>query len=94
MDIADRRSVPLEEMQARFGDESIWVYNILRGIDHSEGKASPLLLISCSIHSHREDSDQIDASFQEYPTGSEYPCTGDALDKRVGRGTECEIEGC
>jgi DNA polymerase eta len=37
MNMADGRSVPLEEMQARFGDESIWVYNILRGIDHSEG---------------------------------------------------------
>jgi len=36
------RLVPLEEMQARFGDESIWVYNILRGIDHSEGKSEAL----------------------------------------------------
>lgn len=24
------RLVPLEEMQARFGEESIWIYNILR----------------------------------------------------------------
>jgi len=47
VNMADGRSVPLEEMQARFGDESIWVYNILRGIDHSEGKPSPLLLIHC-----------------------------------------------
>lgn len=27
---SDDRLVPLEEMQARFGEESIWVYNILR----------------------------------------------------------------
>jgi hypothetical protein len=47
-DMADGRSVPLEEMQARFGDESIWVYNILRGIDHTEGKPylSPALFTS------------------------------------------------
>jgi hypothetical protein len=44
---ADGRLVPLEEMQARFGDESIWVYNILRGIDHSEGTSlSPVLILS------------------------------------------------
>jgi hypothetical protein len=42
---ADERLVPLEEMQARFGDESIWVYNILRGIDHSEGTSLSLVLI-------------------------------------------------
>lgn len=37
------RLVPLEEMQARFGEESIWVYNILRGTDHSEGTSFLLL---------------------------------------------------
>ncbi|KAK4688585.1 DNA polymerase eta, partial [Tremellales sp. Uapishka_1] len=36
--VGDMLSVPLEEMQRRFGDESIWVWNILRGIDHTEVK--------------------------------------------------------
>jgi hypothetical protein len=49
VDMADGRSVPLEEMQARFGDESIWVYNILRGIDHSEGKP-PFLALFTSLN--------------------------------------------
>jgi DNA polymerase eta len=30
--------VSLEEMQRKFGDESIWVYNILRGIDYNPGE--------------------------------------------------------
>jgi DNA polymerase eta len=34
------RSVPLEEMQKKFGAESVWVYDILRGIDNTPGKAS------------------------------------------------------
>ncbi|WWD19039.1 hypothetical protein CI109_103497 [Kwoniella shandongensis] len=34
--VGDMLTVPLEEMQRRFGEESIWVYNILRGIDHTE----------------------------------------------------------
>ncbi|WWC71597.1 uncharacterized protein I206_105555 [Kwoniella pini CBS 10737] len=36
--VGDMLLVPLEEMQNRFGEESIWVYNILRGIDHTEVK--------------------------------------------------------
>lgn len=28
--IADVSTVPLEDLQAKFGEESIWVYNILR----------------------------------------------------------------
>jgi hypothetical protein len=40
---ADARLVPLDEMQTRFGEESIWVYNILRGIDHTEGKSGYIL---------------------------------------------------
>lgn len=32
------RKVSLDEMQKKFGDESIWVYNILRGIDLNPGK--------------------------------------------------------
>nr|XP_019044650.1 DNA polymerase eta subunit [Kwoniella bestiolae CBS 10118]OCF23580.1 DNA polymerase eta subunit [Kwoniella bestiolae CBS 10118] len=36
--VGDMLLVPLEEMQSRFGEESIWVYNILRGIDHTEVK--------------------------------------------------------
>ena len=34
--VGDMLTVSLEEMQARFGEESVWVYNILRGIDHTE----------------------------------------------------------
>ncbi|KAG8890757.1 DNA-directed DNA polymerase eta rad30 [Tulasnella sp. 332] len=36
--VGDVLSVSLEEMQIKFGEESIWVYNLLRGIDHSEVK--------------------------------------------------------
>ncbi|AFR95649.2 DNA polymerase eta subunit [Cryptococcus neoformans C23] len=34
--VGDMLTVSLDEMQKKFGEESIWVYNILRGIDHSE----------------------------------------------------------
>ncbi|KAN0066523.1 N-acetyltransferase eso1 [Thecaphora frezii] len=34
--VADLWSVSLEEMQAKFGEEARWVYNVLRGVDHSE----------------------------------------------------------
>ncbi|ORY35599.1 hypothetical protein BCR39DRAFT_510982 [Naematelia encephala] len=34
--VGDMLTVPLEELQAKFGEESIWVYNIIRGIDHTE----------------------------------------------------------
>ncbi|PWZ02949.1 DNA/RNA polymerase [Testicularia cyperi] len=34
--VADLWSVTLDEMQAKFGEEARWVYNVLRGIDHSE----------------------------------------------------------
>ncbi|WVQ99976.1 hypothetical protein IAU59_007119 [Kwoniella sp. CBS 9459] len=36
--VGDMLTVPLEELQSRFGEESIWVYNIIRGIDHTEVK--------------------------------------------------------
>ncbi|CAD6926661.1 unnamed protein product [Tilletia controversa] len=36
--VGDLWSVTLEQMQARFGEESGWVYNVVRGIDHSEVK--------------------------------------------------------
>ncbi|WRT68367.1 uncharacterized protein IL334_005343 [Kwoniella shivajii] len=36
--VGDMLLVSLDEMQSRFGEESIWVYNILRGIDHTEVK--------------------------------------------------------
>ena len=36
--VGDMWSISLSEMQAEFGDESAWVYNVLRGIDHSEVK--------------------------------------------------------
>ncbi|KIR29048.1 DNA polymerase eta subunit [Cryptococcus deuterogattii LA55] len=34
--VGDMLTVSLDAMQKKFGEESIWVYNILRGIDHSE----------------------------------------------------------
>ncbi|KAG8934775.1 DNA-directed DNA polymerase eta rad30 [Tulasnella sp. 417] len=36
--VGDVLTVSLEDMQRKFGEESIWVYNILRGIDHTEVK--------------------------------------------------------
>ncbi|WVQ81880.1 hypothetical protein IAT38_004007 [Cryptococcus sp. DSM 104549] len=50
--VGDMLSVSLEDMQRRFGEESIWVYNILRGIDHSEVKervASKSMLASKNV---------------------------------------------
>ncbi|CBQ67489.1 related to DNA polymerase eta [Sporisorium reilianum SRZ2] len=34
--VADLWQVGLDEMQAKFGEEARWVYNVLRGIDYSE----------------------------------------------------------
>lgn len=34
--VADLWEVGLDEMQAKFGEEARWVYNVLRGIDYSE----------------------------------------------------------
>lgn len=34
--VGDLWNVSLRDMQARFGDESLWVWNVLRGVDHSE----------------------------------------------------------
>lgn len=34
--VADLWSVSLDEMQAKFGEEARWVFNVLRGVDHSE----------------------------------------------------------
>ncbi|KAJ7671608.1 hypothetical protein DFH06DRAFT_120201 [Mycena polygramma] len=36
--IADLLSISLDEMQNKFGEESIWIYDVLRGIDYSEVK--------------------------------------------------------
>ncbi|KAJ7678513.1 DNA polymerase eta [Mycena rosella] len=36
--VGDLLAITLDEMQTKFGEESIWVYEILRGIDHSEVK--------------------------------------------------------
>ncbi|KDQ19232.1 hypothetical protein BOTBODRAFT_153085 [Botryobasidium botryosum FD-172 SS1] len=36
--VGDLMSIDLGEMQRRFGEESVWVYNALRGIDYSEVK--------------------------------------------------------
>jgi hypothetical protein len=42
----DLSQVSLEELQSRFGEESIWVYNIIRGIDHTEGSPVPRLYLT------------------------------------------------
>ncbi|KAH8100816.1 DNA/RNA polymerase [Cristinia sonorae] len=39
--VGDLLTITLEEMQHKFGEESIWVYEILRGIDRSEVKEKP-----------------------------------------------------
>ncbi|KAJ3486834.1 hypothetical protein NLI96_g3957 [Meripilus lineatus] len=47
--VSDLLTISLEEMQRKFGENSIWVYEILRGIDRSEGGPSnsrPLLKYS------------------------------------------------
>lgn len=36
--VGDMLIVPLDELQRRFGEESLWVYNIIRGVDHTEVK--------------------------------------------------------
>ena len=53
--VGDMLDVSLEEMQKRFGEESIWVYNILRGIDHTEVKervATKSMLASKNTNPH------------------------------------------
>ncbi|KAI0329300.1 DNA/RNA polymerase [Cubamyces sp. BRFM 1775] len=39
--VGDLLTINLEEMQRKFGEDSIWVYEILRGIDRSEVKEKP-----------------------------------------------------
>ncbi|KAI0366284.1 DNA/RNA polymerase [Pilatotrama ljubarskyi] len=39
--VGDLLTISLEEMQRKFGEDSIWVYEILRGIDRSEVKEKP-----------------------------------------------------
>ncbi|KAJ7510393.1 hypothetical protein B0H11DRAFT_2168718 [Mycena galericulata] len=41
--VADLLSISLDEMQTRFGEESIWIYNVLRGVDHTEVKEKQAL---------------------------------------------------
>ncbi|KAF8072017.1 DNA polymerase eta [Lyophyllum atratum] len=36
--VGDLLSISLEEMQRKFGEDSIWIYEVLRGIDRSEVK--------------------------------------------------------
>ncbi|KAF6757216.1 hypothetical protein DFP72DRAFT_1066057 [Ephemerocybe angulata] len=36
--VGDLLTISLDEMQSKFGEESVWVYEILRGIDRSEVK--------------------------------------------------------
>nr|GAT60999.1 DNA polymerase eta [Mycena chlorophos] len=41
--VAELLPISLESMQQRFGEESIWVYQVLRGIDYTEVKAKSAL---------------------------------------------------
>ncbi|KAJ7758864.1 hypothetical protein DFH07DRAFT_884500 [Mycena maculata] len=41
--VADLLSINLDEMQNKFGEESIWIYEVLRGIDHTEVKEKQTL---------------------------------------------------
>ncbi|KAH8118115.1 eta DNA polymerase [Phellopilus nigrolimitatus] len=41
--VGDLLSITLDEMQNKFGECSVWVYEILRGIDRSEVKEKPVI---------------------------------------------------
>jgi len=41
--VAELLSISLDEMQHKFGEESIWVYEVIRGIDRSEVKEKPVM---------------------------------------------------
>ncbi|KAA1467336.1 DNA/RNA polymerase [Dentipellis sp. KUC8613] len=41
--VGDLLTISLDEIQRKFGEEAIWVYEILRGIDRSEVKEKPAL---------------------------------------------------
>ncbi|KAH9925458.1 DNA/RNA polymerase [Amylocystis lapponica] len=41
--VGDLLPISLDEMQRKFGENSIWVYEILRGIDRSEVKEKPVV---------------------------------------------------
>ncbi|CDO76995.1 hypothetical protein BN946_scf184298.g22 [Trametes cinnabarina] len=41
--VGDLLTISLDEMQRKFGEDSIWVYEILRGIDRSEVKEKPVV---------------------------------------------------
>ncbi|KAF7312150.1 DNA polymerase eta [Mycena indigotica] len=41
--VADLLRIPLETIQQRFGESSIWVYQVIRGIDYSEVKEKTAL---------------------------------------------------
>ncbi|KAG9315274.1 hypothetical protein JVU11DRAFT_4411 [Chiua virens] len=44
--VRDLLAVPLDEMQSKFGDNALWVYELLRGIDRSEVKEKSALFKS------------------------------------------------
>ncbi|KAI0050439.1 DNA/RNA polymerase [Auriscalpium vulgare] len=41
--VGDLLTISLEELQSKFGESSIWVYEVLRGIDRSDVKEKPTL---------------------------------------------------
>ncbi|KAF8624512.1 hypothetical protein AX15_005827 [Amanita polypyramis BW_CC] len=41
--VGDLLTINLDELQHRFGEESIWVYEVLRGIDHTEVKEKSIV---------------------------------------------------
>jgi hypothetical protein len=60
-------------MQKRFGEESIWVYNILRGMDDTPGMSDSYLQSACESRmltkfgtiSQGENRHKIDVGFKE-----------------------------
>jgi hypothetical protein len=46
--LSSSRTVGLDEIQAIFGEEALWIYNVIRGVDHTEGE----LLIHCASSLH------------------------------------------
>ncbi|KAH7106557.1 hypothetical protein BKA62DRAFT_687485 [Auriculariales sp. MPI-PUGE-AT-0066] len=41
--VGDLLSISLDEMQRKFGEESLWVWEVLRGIDRNEVKEKPIV---------------------------------------------------
>ena len=71
------------------------MYNILRGIDHTEGELFPQARRRCMTHvSDRSRGNQINACFEECSTERDHSGRRRALAECARRRAECEIAGC